>query len=138
MKKNKLTIDFKNFEEYAERLDKLGGNLKSVVEKALTESKELVNAQLHEQMKKHKRTSKTEASIMDEARIEWSGPTASLDIGFDIAHGGLASIFLMYGTPKMPKDQKLYNAVYGRTTKNKIKKLQEEIFSEAIKNIMGG
>ena len=138
MSKNKLSIDFKGFEEYAERLEKLGGDLKETADKALKESKELVNEQLHEQMKKHHRTGKTDKSINDNAKVEWSGNVGSIDVGFDIAHGGLPSIFLMYGTPRMSKDQKLYNAVYGSATKRKVKELQEKIFAEAIQRKMGG
>lgn len=138
MSKNKLSIDFKGFEEYAERLEKLGGNLKETVDKALQESAELVNEQLHDEMKRHNRTWDTDKSIRDDARVEWSGNIGSIDVGFDIAHGGLPSIFLMYGTPRMNKDQKLYNAVYGAATKRKVKELQEQIFAEAVHRIMGG
>ena len=138
MAKNKLTVDFANFEEYAEKLDRLGGDLKAAIDKALEESKDFVNTQLHEQMKKHRRTGNTERTISDTANVEWSGPICSVDVGFDIAQGGLASVFLMYGTPRMDKDQKLYNAVYGTATKRKVKEIQEKIFVEAIEKVMGG
>ena len=137
-KKNKLSIDFKAFADRAEILDKLGGNLKGTVDQILTESKALVNDSLHAEMIKHHRSGHTEASIRDDARVEWEGLTARINVGFDIANGGLPSIFLMYGTPRMQKDQRLYNAVYGSTTKKKIKKLQTEMFDEAIKKAMGG
>lgn len=137
-KKNKVTIDFKGFEEYAEKLDKLGGDLKSAVDKALLESKDFVDDQLHAQMKKHHRTGNTEDTIKDNAKVEWSGSLASVDVGFSISHGGLASIFLMYGTPRAQPDRKLYNAIYGRTTKRKVREIQEEIFTKAIKEKMGG
>ncbi len=138
MSKVKLTVDFKGFEEYAEKLDRLGGDLRAATEEALKESKELVDEQLHGAMSKHHRTGKTESTIMDSAQVEWSGSVASVDVGFDIAHGGLASVFLMYGTPKQQPDKKLYDAVYGRSTKNKVKKVQEEIFAKAIREKMGG
>lgn len=137
MSKNKLTIDFKGFEEYAERLDKLGGDLKSATDEALQKSKEFVDNGLREQMQKHHRTGDTEKSLMLDAKVEWSGSTASVDVGFDIAHGGLASIFLMYGTPKMQPDKKLYNAIYGSATKRKVREIQEEIFAKAIKRREG-
>lgn len=138
MSRNKLTVNFSAFEEYAEKLDKLGGDIKTAVDKSLEESKKLVNKQLHEQMKKHKRTGDTEKTIRDNARVEWSGTLGAVKVGFDIAHGGLPSIFLMYGTPRMQKDQKLYNAVYGAGTKRKIKELQKKIFNDEIKRVMGG
>ena len=137
-KKNKLTVDFSNFEEYAEKLDRLGGDLKATTEKALQESKDYVTANIERDMKAHNKTGRTERSIMDEAKVGWSGTMASVDVGFNIAHGGLASIFLMYGTPKMAKDQRLYDDVYGNATKKKIKEIQEKIFADAIRKAMEG
>ena len=137
-KKNKLSIDFAAFAEQAEILEKVGGNLNDTVDTILEESKDLVNAQLHAEMLKHHRTGQTELSIRDGAKVEWEGMTAKIAVGFDIANGGLPSIFLMYGTPRMQKDQQLYNAVYGSSTKRKIKELQSQIFDAAIKKAMGG
>lgn len=138
MAKNKLTVDFSNFAEYAEKLDQLGGDLKATAEKALQDSKDYVTENIEADMKRHKRTGITEASIKEDSKVTWEGMTASIDVGFDIKHGGLASIFLMYGTPKMAKDQKLYNDFYGTGTRKKIKEMQEEIFKKAIEEKMGG
>lgn len=137
MSKNKLSLDFKNFEEYAEKLDRLGGDLRGAVERALQESADFVTQQLQADMPKHHRTGRTQKSILN-SNVEWSGTTAEIKVGFDISHGGLASIFLMYGTPRMSKDQKLYNDVYGTATRRKIKEIQEKVFSDAIRQIMGG
>lgn len=137
MSKNKLSIDFKNFEEYAEKLDKLGGDLRAAVEQALQESAELVAQQLQADMPKHHRTGRTQRSILNN-RVEWNGTIAEIKVGFDISNGGFPSIFLMYGTPRMAKDQKLYNDVYGAATKRKVRELQEKIFADAIRRIMGG
>ena len=136
MARNKLIVDFSNFLEYAEKLDKLGGDLKATAEKALRESKDYVTENIEADMKKHNRTGRTEASIKDDSKVTWEGTTASIDVGFDIKHGGLASIFLMYGTPRMPKDQNLYNDFYGAKTRRKIKEMQEKIFEKAIKKRM--
>lgn len=137
-KKNRLTIDHSVFEKYAEDLERLGGNLKMTADKCLRESKQLVDQQTHAAMKKHYRTGRTERSITDNAKVTWSGNIGEVHVGFDIANGGLPSIFLMYGTPKMAKDQKLYNAVYGSTTKRKIRELQDSIFAMAIQGAMNG
>ena len=140
--KRKMSIDFKNFADYAERLEKLGGSLEKTVEEALKKSAEYVNGTLHDLMQRHRRTGKTEETIVDDAKVVWSGGEASIDVGFDIAHGGLPSIFLMYGTsvygtPRTPKDQALYDAVYGAATQRKIRKIQEDIFNEAVMELMG-
>lgn len=43
----------------------------------------------------------------------------------------------MYGTPRMKKDTKLYNAIYGTKTQKEIKQIQKEIFEEEIRRVMG-
>ncbi len=140
MSRTKCTVDFDGVMEMARKLDKLAGHefLKKAIEKSLIESKNLVNAQLHEAMKAHRRTGQVEASIRDDAKPQWNGGNVSISVGFDIYKGGLPSVFLMYGTPTIPKDQKLYNAVYGTATKRKVRELQEKIFSDALKEAMGG
>lgn len=147
-KKNKLSIDFTAFAAQAEKLEKAGGSIDKAVDEMLEKSKDLVNEQLHAVMaRKHggHNPSPTAESIRDRAKVEWDGLKASVDVGFDIANGGLPSIFLMYGTPRhapnhpgITADKDLYNAVYGASTKRRIQELQEKIFSEAIKKAMGG
>ncbi len=121
-----------------EKLDELAGDLKGVTEEALKESERLITPKLHDDMKRHKRTGRTENSIDDNAKVKWEGTQGAIKIGFNLADGGLASIFLMYGTPRIGKDQKLYNDIYGAKTRKEIAKKQEEIFSRAIKKRMGG
>lgn len=134
---NKTRLEFEGFEEVIARLSKLEGDIKGTTEKALKTSHAHVTPQLHNIMKTHNQTGATEKSIVDNAKVEWAGSIASIDIGFDISHGGLASIFLMYGTPRMAKDQNLYNAVYGKKTKDEIMKIQEDIFYEEIRRLNG-
>lgn len=137
MAKNKIGLEFKGFEEYAERLDKLGGDLKAITEKALQNSHDFITPKIHGEMRRHHRSGLTEDSIVDDAKVEWEGTTASVRIGFKIRNGGLASIFLMYGTPRMKKDQALYDSIYGSRTRKQIAELQEKTFARAIKKIMG-
>lgn len=137
-KKNKITLQFNAFEEYAEKLDKLGGDLKATTEKALQNSHDFITPKIHSAMRKHHRSGDTEKSIGDNAKVTWEGSVASVDIGFKIRSGGLPSIFLMYGTPRMKKDQNLYNSIYGNKVKKEIAELQEKTFARAIKKIMEG
>lgn len=137
-KKNKITLQFKGFEEYAERLDKLGGDLKATTEKALQKSYDVVTPKLKDAIRKHHRSGLTENSLKTDSKVKWNGTFASIDVGFKISDGGFPSIFLMYGTPRMKKDQKLYNSIYGSKTKKEIAEIQEEIFAEEIRKIMGG
>ena len=154
--KNKITLAFPQFADYAERLDKLGGDLKKATEEALQKSYDDVTPKLHAIMARHKDTGKTEDSIIDDSHVEWAGSVASIDVGFDIENGGLPSIFLMYGTPKhtpgnqygTPRagkmhpgtaaDRELFELIYGSRGQRERAKIQEEVFSKAIKERMGG
>lgn len=138
MAKNKISLQFKGFEEYAERLDKLGGDLKATTEKALQNSHDFITPKVRAAMNKHHRTGETEDSIASNAKVVWEGSVASVDVGFNLTEGGMPSIFLMYGTPRMKKDQALYDSIYGNRTKKAIKELQEKTFARAIKKVMGG
>lgn len=144
-RKCKMSIDFKGFEEYAEKLDELNADLKSVIGQALESSHGYVTANIKKEMRKHHQTGDTEKSIMSDSKVVWDGSTASIDVGFDIANGGLPSIFLMYGTPRhapghpgTSADQRLYDAIYGKATKKKLNELQEKTLARAVKRIMGG
>lgn len=128
----KMTITFDGFNDLAEILDKCDGNLKSATTECLEKTNKHIAPKLHDAMKIHRKTGKTEGSILDDSKVEWSGSVASIDVGFDINNGGLPSIFLMYGTPKMQKDVKLFNAIKGTKTKKEIEELQKEIMNKAI------
>jgi hypothetical protein len=55
-----------------------------------------------------------------------------VSVGFDISHGGLPTIFMMYGTPSYMKNQLLYDAIYGDQTIGEVRRVQKEIFNEAM------
>lgn len=138
MARNKIGMQFKGFEELIEKYDKLGGDIKEITEKCLKESHAYVTPNIKRDMSRHHMTGDTEKSIVEDARVEWDGLTASIDVGFDLKHGGMPSIFLMYGTPRMKKDSKLYNDIYGSRTKKEVARIQEEILTRAIQSRMGG
>lgn len=142
--KTKLSIDFDAFTEYAKKLEKVGADIKKITEECLTEAAEYVTDNLEKDIKPHKRTRRTEKSLRKNSKVTWQGTTASIDVGFDIAEGGLASIFLMKGTPRhepnhpgTKQDKRLYNDVYGAATQKKIQEMQEKHLQEALEKIMG-
>lgn len=135
MARKRIGLEFEGFEEVISRLNKLNGGIKSVTEKALKESQSLVNSKAKAAIEPHRLTGKTEKSLSNVSEVEWQGTTASIKVGFNISSGGLASIFLMYGTPRMKKDQKLYNAFYGKSTQKEIENTQKEIFYDAIRRL---
>lgn len=138
MAKNRLGIEIKGLEEWVERLEKAGGTIKEVAEDCLIAAHETVTPAIQADMRKHYRTGKTEGSISTNPEVTWEGTCASVPVGFKIGEGGLPSIFLMYGTPRMKKDAKLYNDLYGSKMKKEIAKRQEEIFQDAMRNVWEG
>lgn len=128
----KLRLEFAGFEEMAERLDKLGGDLKKTTEKALIETHKLLTPKVEEAFRKHdvKYSHDTMKSLKKDPKVEWNGSTAEIGVGFKISEGGFPSIFIMYGTPRMQPDKKVYNSIYGN--KKKVRELQEGIFAEEI------
>lgn len=133
----KLNIEFKGFDEIVKRLTNLEGNVKKTTENALKESKRIVHNNLEAAMQKHNQTHETVESLDNKSGVKWTGGVGTIYVGFNIKEGGLPSIFLMYGTPRMKKDQKLYNAVYGKKIRDEVMKLQEETFYNEIRRLNG-
>lgn len=128
----KQYIEFKGFENYASRLEKLGGSIEKTTEKALVECHKEVTPGIKQAIIPHRRTGKTERALVEDTRIKWDRCICSIPIGFDIRNKGAASILLMWGTPRFAPDKNLYNSVYGSGVKRKIRKIQKEIFNEEI------
>lgn len=143
--KNKIGLQFSGFQEMIEKLDKLEGDIFQTTEQALRESKTYVTNQLLAVTVKgnfpaHGKysTGKVRESIDRADTVIWQGSTASIDVGYEFEKSGPVSIFLMYGTPRMPKVQSMFDAIYGSQTKKKIKEIQKEVFAKAIKEKMEG
>lgn len=137
MAKNKIGLELKGFEEMIANLEALDGDVKQAVEGSLRVAHDTVTRGVQREMKGHKRSGKTTEAIIKSSAVKWEGSTASVDVGFEFPDG-LASIFLMYGTPRMVKDQGLYDAVYGSKVKREIAKRQKAIFEGMIRKRMGG
>ena len=134
---NKTYLEFEGFDEAISRLTKLGGNVKGIAEKALKKTHSIVTQKAEDAITPHNQTYQTEKSLRKEAEIEWEGTLASVKTGFSISEGGIASIFLMYGTPRQKKDQKMYNAFWSKSTQNEVMEAQKEIFYEEIRRLNG-
>ena len=132
---NKTRIEFDGFEQVIAKLTKLDGDVKGITEKALRETHKVITKKAETAIAPHKQTGATAKSLKRNAEIKWAGSLASVETGFDISHGGLPSIFLMYGTPRMSKDQNLYNAFFGNKTKKEVMELQEKIFYDEIRRL---
>ena len=96
----KLTLDFAGMSEYLDELRKLGADVEQEAEKALQESVEMINRELHKEMKDHHVTGDTEESIRENEKVRRSGGKLSIKYGFNIKKGGEPAIYLEYGRPK--------------------------------------
>lgn len=134
---NKTYLEFEGFNDAIARLTKLDGDIKATTEKALKKTHEIITKNAEEAITPHNQTYQTEKSLRKEAEIEWAGTLASVKTGFSISEGGLASIFLMYGTPRQKKDQKMYNAFWSKKTRDEVTEAQKEIFFNEIRRLNG-
>lgn len=142
--KRMMSVEFEGFEEVIKRLEKLDGDIKSTTEKALKETHRLVTKEAEEAAQVSNLPAKgryssgdTLKSLKRDADILWTGTKAEVPVGFSISKGGLPSIFMMYGTPRYMKNQKMYNAIWGQAIHDKVLKAQEEIFYDEIKKLGG-
>lgn len=136
MARKKFQLEFDGLDYYLDKLKSLETDIEPVVEDALKKSAEYVTEQADAAIAKHDDTGATHESLVKNAEVKWTGTTAEIKVGFDISNGGIASIFLMYGTPTMTPDKKLYSAIYGAKTKKAVKALQEKAFYEAMQEAM--
>lgn len=144
MGRNSLSIDFSAFENYAEQIERLGGNLKSVVNDALQQAAETVAADTIEAVQKPNLPAKgdysggdTEKSVIRESdvTVQWSGNVAEVGLGFDKSKAG-AGGFLITGTPRMQPDYEL-QAIFGRKKyQRQLLEDMTEIFNDALEDLM--
>lgn len=134
---SKAYLEFEGFDTAIARLKKLDGDTKATTEKALKKTHKIITKKAEKAIQPHKETGATEKSLYREGKVDWAGTLASVDVGFSISKGGLASIFLMYGTPRMQKDQNLYNSIWGTSTRKEVLNAQEEIFYDEIRKLDG-
>ena len=161
MASKKFGLKFDEVAELSEQIDKLGGDLKEITEEALAFIPGEVTPKLRAAMAKHTRygkgtAGKTAQSLVEGQKVQWTGSTASIAVGFDLKAGGMPSIFLMYGTPRhAPRNQyggatregaeehpgykgdpELYEAIYGKKIQAEIAKRQKQIFESALEKIL--
>lgn len=143
-RKRMLDIDFSNFEEYAEKLDLLGANLKSVFSKAMEEAAEKVQQDTIAALEDVNLPASgiysagdTKESVIVDPKTRWEGNLGEIPLGFDKTRKG-AGGFLITGTPKMKPDYAL-EKIYGtRRYENQLKKQIEKALRKEIDRIMGG
>lgn len=138
MARNKFSLEFEGWEELTDQFKNLGGDTKELTEKVLKATHEYITPKIHEKMQKSNlpaqgkySTGSTEKQIIDDVNIEWTGTSATVDVGFSLDES-IVPIFLIHGTPTMNPVKGLKGAIYGTQTKNEVAEIQEKIFVEEI------
>lgn len=137
-RKRTLDIDFSGIGELTEKLDNLGADLKKVLgdamEKASAEVqqdtlKALADTHLPAKGKYHGKARETEASVVRDVKVSWSGNTGEVNLGFDKTKQG-AGGWLITGTPKMQPDRELEKIYSGKTSRSYEKRIKKKMMAE--------
>lgn len=145
MAKRKLfNLNYNEFSDLLTELDGLGGKLKPVVTNALEQAGETVeddtkNAMTNSNLPAGGKYSQgdTEKTIVENARVKWSGTTAEIGIGFDFEKPGAAG-FLITGTPKMKPNYELQKIYKRKKYMNAIQKDMANVVMDEIDKKIGG
>lgn len=149
MAKNKFSLDFDGFLDFAYKIDELGGSdaLKKATENALTESKTQAEIEIGMALKNSKysftagkkySTGGVRNSFVEVAKmpVEWDGDICKAYVGVDTAKEP-EILFTMYGTPHMTGDSKLKQAVKVQGPhRAKIDKIQKAEFEKVLNEVM--
>ena len=146
MARKKYGFDNSALEKYGERLDELGGTdaLKRATQAGMAAAKAETNKRIKAAMQPGNlpaggkySTGATLAALNEQMAVSWSGNKAELPLGFDLDNGGLASIFLMTGTPRMQPATWLWDAFYGKDTARVVKKEMEKATVKVLERLGG-
>lgn len=139
---NKMSLDFAGFAEMRNMLNKLGADTKAICEEALVETHSIVTKKAEDAISEANlpaggkySTGDTLRSLERNPKVTWKGTEGSIGVGFRASDNGLASIFLIRGTPRMPKVQALYDAFYSDQTIGEVAKAQKDIFYRALERL---
>ena len=139
-RKNYIDIDFSNFSDFAEQLDRLGADLKEVFGDAMEQAAKQVQSDVHEAVQNGNLPAggkysdgDTEASIIEDTSVKWSGAVGEVGLGFDKTKPGSGG-FLTTGTPFMQPDTALADLFmskrYARTINEQITKDLQKALDE--------
>lgn len=142
-RKNYIAVDFSAFAEYAEKLDRLGADLKDIIGDAMEEAAKQVQEDTADAVESANLPAggqysdgETRASIVRDVAPKWSGSVGEVHLGFDKSKPG-AGGFLITGTPKMAPDAALAEMYSGRKYQRQINKMIEERLQKALDELGG-
>lgn len=144
MGRNVLKLDMKGFDEYAEKLERVGADLKSIFTDALQQAAETITEDTIEAMSDSNlpaggkySTGRTKQSILQNPKVTWSGTIGEVGVGFDFDKPG-AGGYLITGTPRMKPNRELNRIYKSKKYMTNIKKDMKDIFDDEIERRMGG
>lgn len=139
-RKNYINIDFSNFADFAEQIDRLNGDLQKIFGDAMEQAAETVQDDTADAVAAANLPAggvysqgDTEDSIIQFPKVKWSGSIGEIGLGFDKTKPGSGG-FLITGTPFMHPDyalQDMYtNKKYTRTIVEQINQDLQEALNE--------
>lgn len=146
MARNTMQLDLKGFNELMTKLDGLGGDLKKAATEALEKAGEKIAEDTASAVQKNNlpahgkfSTGKTQDTVVENPKVEWSGDVASIGVGFDFSKNGAGGFLIKgyyqnyHGTPRHMAPQPQLNAMY--TGKGYMKSIQNEMKEVVLKAI---
>jgi hypothetical protein len=98
-KRNRVGLEADEFAQLIDKVNAMGGDTRRAATEALEAARDVITPQARIAIQRHHRTGRTERSLRNNPVKSMANGKLYDDVGFDIKNGGLASIFLMYGTP---------------------------------------
>ena len=142
-RKQTLSIDYGVFEELAEQLEGVGADLKECFQEVMEEEGKRVAEDTTEAVQSAHlpaggkySTKETQATIITNPKVEWSGSEASVGLGFDKTKPG-AGGFLITGTPRMKPDYALEKIFTQKKYERDMKKHMVEGLQKVIHKRLG-
>lgn len=138
----KMSLEFDGFKDLLYQISEVESALQPAVDDALTQVQRFVQGQTRQAAAKYVpggtpySTGEMKAAIKPDDGPQWSGSVATVGVGFEIhksGGGGMHSVWIMYGTPRITPDTKLHNAVRGTKTQYEIRKIMEKALREHVK-----
>lgn len=142
--RKRFKIEIKGLEFLMRDLENVGGDSKKIADECLKKGHEIITPKADEAARKPNLpakgryyTGRTLRSVKKDKGVEWKGYVGKEDVGYSIRKGGLAWIFMLWGTPRHMKNKKMYAAFYGSKTKTEVVEAQKAIFFREIRRRMG-
>ena len=141
-KRNTLKFDTKGLEEYMEKLERVGGDIKNVTVNALEQASKKVEQDTLSALEKSNlpangKHSKgdTKKAVIKNSKATWEGTRAVIPVGFDYSKHGAGGL-LITGTPKMQPDRTLNKMYKGKRYMTQVKDDMKKVFADEIERKM--